>query len=489
MKTKEQRYNELYSSGLVDGIKKLFANRNDISEDYYVLMADYIDSMNEIKNEMLINPTEIARKMPRLVKSIQESNLGGIYGRTDDNRIQMEQSLSYEDKKLYFFHELTHALQTSHENGREQCGFYNGHDGMFLTEGATQYTAEMLYNISNGTSLEYRNQPRTVRGANNRTPYSPLSEYQYNGNILDLLAKSMDLPLIQVLSLAYKKDGRETLKNIYESMEGNQGKFDELMQNLEQIYSIDKLVIYGYSEHLQSPTPQLFNMANDTHTPFMANFDTYYELMNKTERELVATYMENHDTEYVLQNYNEIAQFLTTPELKNNFLAAIQALSQDVEQGNRNRINTFQTAEAPQFEMPEGCYINEFGEIIRPAREEKQEQVQADNDIHPQPNENKLTLKQKVAQFLQKNNLFMNLSFVDKFVHKQLDILPSPVETPRETNTVTSNRTRENFINQLTNLGAYRNLPPVRRMSDPERMEQMRRKIEQNQHSNEESLR
>ena len=83
----------------------------------------------------------------------------------------------------------------------------------------------------------------------------------------------------------------------------------------------------------------------------------------------------------------------------------------------------------------------------------------------------------------------MNLSFVDKFVHKQLDILPSPVETPRETNTVTSNRTRENFINQLTNLGAYRNLPPVRRMSDPERMEQMRRKIEQNQHSNEESLR
>lgn len=152
MKTKEQRYNELYSSGLVDSIKELFANRNDISEDYYVLMADYIDSMNEIKNEMLINPTEIARKMPKLVKSIQESNLGGIYGRTDDNRIQMEQSLSYEDKKLYFFHELTHALQTSHENGREQCGFYNGHDGMFLTEGATQYTAEMLYNVSNGTS-------------------------------------------------------------------------------------------------------------------------------------------------------------------------------------------------------------------------------------------------------------------------------------------------------------------------------------------------
>lgn len=68
MKTKEQRYNELYSSGLVDSVKKMFANRNDISEDYYVLMADYIDSMNELKDQMLINPTEIAKRMPKLVK-------------------------------------------------------------------------------------------------------------------------------------------------------------------------------------------------------------------------------------------------------------------------------------------------------------------------------------------------------------------------------------------------------------------------------------
>ena len=495
MKTKEQRYNELYSSGLVDSIKELFANRNDISEDYYVLMADYIDSMNEIKDEMLINPTEIARRMPELVKSIQETNLGGIYGRTDDNRIQMEQSLSYEDKKLYFFHELTHALQTSHENGREQCGFYNGHDGMFLTEGATQYTAEMLYNISNGTNLEYRQQPRTVRGASNRTPYSPLSEYQYNGNILDLFAKSMDLPLPQVLALAYKKDGRETLKGIYESMEGNQGKFDELMNDLEQIYSIDKLIIYGYSEHLRSQTPELFNMSNDTHTPFRANFDTYYELMNKTERELVATYMENHDTEYVLQNYNEIAQYLTTPELRNNFLAAVHELSQEVSQDSRNNIINFedyrtnieQTTETPQFEMPEDYSINEYGEIIRPAREEMQEQVQ--KTINVQPNETKLSLKQRVAQFLQKSNLFMNLSFVDKFVHKQLDVLPSPTQEIRETNTSTTYRTRESFINELTNFGAYRNLPPIQRMSDPERMTQMRRKMEQNQQSNDDNER
>ena len=494
MKTKEQRYSELYSSGLVDSIKELFANRNDISEDYYVLMADYIDSMNEIKDKMLINPIEIARRMPELVKSIRETNLGGIYGRTDDNRIQMEQSLSYEDKKLYFFHELTHALQTSHENGREQCGFYNGHDGMFLTEGATQYTAEMLYNISNGTNLEYREQHRTVRGVSNRTPYSPLSEYQYNGNVLDLLAKSMDLPLPQVLSLAYKKDGRETLKGIYESMNGNQGKFDELMNNLEQIYSIDNLLIHGYGEQLQSQTPLNITM-QDGITKFQGNLNTYRELMNKTERELIATYMENHDTEYVLQNYNEIAQYLTTPELRNNFLAAVHELSQEVSQDSRNNIINFedyrtnieQTTETPQFEMPEGYSINEFGEIIRPAREEKQEQVQESIDV--QPNETKLSLKQRVAQFLQKNNLFMNLSFIDKFVHKQLDVLPLPTQEIRETNTSTTNRTREGFINELTNFGAYRNLPPIQRMSNPEKMAQMKRKMEQNQQSNDDNER
>ena len=502
MKTKEQRYNELYSSGLVSSIKDLFANRTDISEDYYVLMADYIDSMNEIKDEMLINPTEIARRMPELVKSIQETNLGGIYGRTDDSRIQINQSLNYEDKKLYFFHELTHALQTSHENGREQCGFYDGHDGMFLTEGATQYTAEMLYHVSNGTHLQYREQPRTVRGASNRTPYSPLSEYQYNGNVLELLAKTMDLPLPQVLALGYRKDGRETLKNIYESMEGNQGKFDELMNNLEQIYSIDKLIIYGYSEHLQSSTPELFNMANDEHTPFRANFDTYNELMNKTERELVATYMENHDTEYVLQHYNEIAQFLTTPELKNNFLSAIQQLSQDSPQNNIINLNEYRRTQntAMQPEMPEGYSINEFGEIIRPKGIETDVQVNDNIPVFTPPteesqvsqpiqsenqNENKLTLKQKVAQFLQRNNLFMNLSFVDKFVRKQLDVLPPATQEIRNTNTRAVSRTREDFMNELTNYGEYRRLPPIKGMSDPAKQERMQQKMKENQQSNE----
>lgn len=489
MKTKEQRYNELYSSGLVNSVKKMFANRNDISEDYYVLMADYIDSMNELKDQMLINPTEIAKRMPKLVKSINETHLGGIYGRTDDNRIQMEQSLSYEDKKLYFFHELTHALQTSHENGIEQCGFYNGHDGMFLTEGATQYTAEMLYSVSNGVDMQHRQQPRTVRGASDRIPNSPLSEYQYNGDILELMAKSMDLPLPQILSLAYKKDGRETLKEIYESMDGNQGKFDVLMNNLEQIYSIDNLLIHGYGHQLQSQTPLNITMQDRT-TRFQGNLNIYRELMNKTERGLVATYLENHDTQHILQNYSEIASLLTTPELKNNFLTAVNELSQELYRRNRE-----QTRISPPVEIPKGYSINEFGEIIRPVKDERQPQVKKQKEetkpLHsqtmPQYSENKLSINQKIAKFLQKNNLFMNMSFVKKFVHQQLELLPEPkhdireavIDSNKATGTKTMNKTREDFINQLTNFGAYRNLPPIQRMSDSQKLEEMRRKMEQ----------
>ena len=494
MKTKEQRYNELYSSGLVNSVKKMFANRNDISEDYYVLIADYIDSMNELKDQMLINTTEIAKRMPKLVKSINETHLGGIYGRIDDNIIQMEQSLSYEDKKLYFFHELTHALQTSHENGIEQCGFYNGHDGMFLTEGATQYTAEMLYSVSNGIDMQYRQQPRTVRGASDRIPNSPLSEYQYNGDILELMAKSMDLPLPQILSLAYKKDGRETLKEIYESMDGNQGKFDGLMNNLEQIYSIDNLLIHGYGHQLQSQTPLNITMQDRT-TRFQGNLNIYRELMNKTERELAATYLKNHDTQYILQNYSEIASLLTTPELRNNFLTAVNELSQELYRRNRE-----QTQISPTVEIPKGYSINEFGEIIRPTKDERQPQVQEKKEEAKPPrlqtmlqhSENKLSIKQKIAKFLQKNNLFMNMSFVEKFVHQQLELLPESTQDIREVTvdsnknieTKTTNKTREDFINQLTNFGAYRNLPPIQRMSDSQKLEKMRRRREEHTQEN-----
>ena len=180
------------------------------------------------------------------------------------------------------------------------------------------------------------------------------------------------------------------------------------------------------------------------------------------------------------------------------------------------RRNREQPQATPQVEMPEGYSINEFEEIIRQARDEQQPQVQSQPQVQgqeqesrtsrfgatinpssyaerlqpiSQQNENKLSLKQRIAQFLQKNNLFMNMSFVEKFVHQQLDVLPEPTQDIRESatennTTKTTNSTREDFINQLTNFGAYRNLPPIQRMSDPQKLEEMRRKMEQHTQEN-----
>ena len=77
--------------------------------------------------------------------------------------------------------------------------------------------------------------------------------------------------------------------------------------------------------------------------------------------------------------------------------------------------------------------------------------------------------------------------FVDKFIHNQLDVLPPT--TPEYKGETLINSTRETFINSLTNNGQYRNLPPIQRMSDPEKLAEMKRKMEQQQQFNEDNER
>lgn len=191
----------------------------------------------------------------------------------------------------------------------------------------------------------------------------------------------------------------------------------------------------------------------------------------------------------------------------NKIQSVIQQLSQDLPQDNIINPDdeygrTTNTEVRP--EMTEGYSINKFGEIIRPNGIDTEVPVNDNIPIFTPPteessveqpiqsgnqNENKITLKQKVAQFLQRNNLFMNLSFVDRFVHKQLDVLPPATQATRNTNTRAVGRTRQDFMDSITNFGQYRNLPPIQRMSDPERLARMQRKMEENQKSNDDNER
>ena len=58
-----------------------------------------------------------------------------------------------------------------------------------------------------------------------------------------------------------------------------------------------------------------------------------------------------------------------------------------------------------------------------------------------------------------------------------------------QTNARISSRTRENFIKQLTNFSAYRNLPPIQRMYDPEKIVQIRRKMKPKEQNNDDNER
>src|SRR5574344_162162 len=290
MITREQRERELINSGLVDAVKSQYRNiQYNIPDKYFMLIADYIDSIGQLdKNDGLyLDSVVVAKQMPQVLNSVSEAQLNGIYGRTDDGRITMNTSNDYETNKLFFFHELTHAIQTRKIDNHEECSFYNGRTGMFLTEGATQFTAEILYNISNGGNIQYREQQNSVRGQNHHTTYSPLSQYQLNGNILMLLSTSLGVPLNQLLALGYKKDGKKYLKEMYEAFPGNEGKFEEFMFDLEKIYSLDKLILDGQISEI-SGVPR--NIIMQDGRQFLGNLQNQDNLINKVERELAANF-------------------------------------------------------------------------------------------------------------------------------------------------------------------------------------------------------
>ena len=195
---------------------------------------------------------------------------------------------------------------------------------MFLTEGATQFTAEILYNVSNGTNIRYREQPNTVRCHSEHTPYSPLSEYQLNGNIISLLSLSLQIPLNQILALGFKKNGRQELKEMYEAIPGNEGKIEEFMLDLEQIYSIDHMILQGYSRELSGDDVE-YEMQNGRIVK--GSIKKQGDLIDKVERQLVGIFLENNSTEYVLANCDKIFPFLTSYELKQNFINGITNIS------------------------------------------------------------------------------------------------------------------------------------------------------------------
>lgn len=60
---------------------------------------------------------------------------------------------------------------------------------------------------------------------------------------------------------------------------------------------------------------------------FSGNIQSQGELINKIERDLAANFIANNDTDYILQNYQKISTYLTTPQLKQNFMNAVNEIA------------------------------------------------------------------------------------------------------------------------------------------------------------------
>lgn len=345
----------LRQSGLINTVKSFFEEKNvNISDEYYLLIVDYIKSVDLMKDTLKVNPVDLAVKLPEVLNGIKEDSTLGAYGSTEDKVITMNPNLDYDSKRLYFFHELTHALRTAESNGHEECGFYDSDkDGLFLEEASTQYTAELLANLGN---IQSREQRGTVRGQPMRTPNSPLSEYQYNGNVLNLLAKSMGKTVEELIALSYEPNARAKLKEMYEKNCQNPEalSFDELMKDMGYIYTIDKYLIAG------NPLVNEATLIAENGEKFRGSRQIQGQLMNKIELQIANNFL-YQDPEYVIKNYNEVLRSITTPELKNTFLKNLNHF-----------INVYRNNGMPikigDYEITmagDGFMTNEFGEIIR----------------------------------------------------------------------------------------------------------------------------
>ena len=98
-------------------------------------------------------------------------------------------------------------------------------------------------------------------------------------------------------------------------------------------------------------------------------------------------------------------------------------------------------------------YHEKFVEQKMKAFQEEQENIQSDNQKELE--DTKLSFKLKLAQFLKKNNLFMKIPFINKFVNDQINILPEPEQH------IPNDNTRKNFMKNMTNNGELQKLPPL----------------------------
>lgn len=325
MKSTYERYNEVAQTQMFEEVIRKYEqdNRITLEDKYYLLIADYLECLKTL--DINIDIEKILNKLPTVFNKVQElSNyeMRGNYGATNVPTIRINRELNPEKFKLYFFHELTHAIQTNQQG----VGLYDNtlKNGDFFNEGLTQIIAEFLYQISSETIKNRQYYTNVMVGAPNRTIYSSVDYYKLNASYLQMFAMSMGISIVDIISLSYTDNTREKLKQKFDFANNNEKNIEDILEALEEIHIIDKALLSRQDnginpvELLSQNEPVLISNEDGTKN-YKTNFKKQRTLMDNYESQMINMFFKNNDEKYVKKHEQEFFDMLTTQELKDEF--------------------------------------------------------------------------------------------------------------------------------------------------------------------------
>lgn len=295
------RREDIGSKSIISVVRRLYGNGR--SEEDYILISDYIDSLMTVASSFDIDAKSVMGDvMDVTIRAFRDNSY--LY-------------MNYDEKRRRFFRDVNMGIIGNN--------FYDEKSGMFIIMGMVEYATEIMIHSTGETKMRSRNQMGVALMQGDRRVYSPLREYQYNGSILMLICLVMDINIRRLVGLGFKRDGRGLFKKLFDGLDGLYGRSEDFLYQLEKVYAINELVKAGYGERLKGDAIMI-TMANGK-DKFKGNLKLEGELMDKLEMILSDAYIRNHEEMEVMGNYNRVNSYLTSAKSRGYFMKRIGNVS------------------------------------------------------------------------------------------------------------------------------------------------------------------
>ena len=239
----------------------------------------------------------------------------------------------------------------------------------------------------------------------------------------------------------FSETGKDYLSGEYRQISGNNNNVEAIVNYI--------------SSRIEGKSP-------DEISTYQAETKAIYMLAEKIDEKSIVQSAWVSDEQQFKQAYVEsIGTDIETGEKSyNSFQNIMKKLvvtrGQNISIGENNRKNEQLLSEMQQI-LEGKSYELEFGKF-----KDMEHTIRTEDNISTNisEKENKLSFTQKIAKFLEKHKLLMNISIIKNFVRKQLDVLP-PARNQEENSVPTLTSRRNDFINEISNNGEFRKLQPL----------------------------